>query len=787
MLHRDDFAQVDDNGHLVMPTWRDMLGVLSKFSMNSGNLPIWDGQTSTQTIGNIDGAEAYGYDVIPVELTAGVTYTFAERPTATGGIEDPFLLFFNMDGSLNSYDDDGGNGRTSLLSFTPTESGTYYLGAASWVNLLSTGGDSGNYTIDQWTSNDPDAGATTADAMAITEGSTVYGQISSASDVDMYKVTLTAGLWQEFHFSGGVAVNGEFGEPGSVVGQLDILDSAGNVVASNLSNESGVGFLAQQSGTYYLRITPFGGTSGGYTLDSSAVDLSTKNPLDTIIWKSANNVQFVDTDHDGVPDTGYVYFAHANENFGLIQGEPGSTAPLVSLGWNNYEKGQALMALQEYGDLMGIHWVETSDPTQATFRLVTTEKEPYGGLMYPQDPVYGSAQGIAVFNVDSGGWRSFQQSLEKGGYAYEVMLHEFGHGLGFAHPHDTGGDSEVMPGVTAPTGAYGVYNLAQGVYTVMTYNDGWPLNPDGPSAFTVAGIDNGWSTLGAFDLAGLQERYGLVSDYHSGNDTYTLTDVVDDAFYQTIYDTGGNDTIAYNGQLDAQIDLLAATLDYSPTGGGAISFLHNGTNGVPMPTNSFRVRGGFTIANGVVIENATGGSGNDAILGNSANNTLTGNDGNDTLMGREGNDRILGGNGNDKIYGGDGVDVATLGAGNDTFVAEVTASKTTFKGPAKGSMSWDVITDFTHGSDHIDLSGLASMAFKGTAATKGHDVTYKVFDSVNGAENALGIDIHDQPGATGISGPVTVVYLNQDGGAADAAIILLNHSGVTSSDFIFHS
>ena len=100
----------------------------------------------------------------------------------------------------------------------------------------------------------------------------------------------------------------------------------------------------------------------------------------------------------------------------------------------------------------------------------------------------------------------------------------------------------------------------------------------------------------------LQERYG-VHAHNTGNNVYTLADIADDAFYQTIWDTGGTDTIAYGGSRNAQIDLPAATLDYTPTGGGVVSFAHG-------------VWGGYTIANGVVIENATGGSGNDVLLGN---------------------------------------------------------------------------------------------------------------------------------------------------------------------------
>ena len=145
----------------------------------------------------------------------------------------------------------------------------------------------------------------------------------------------------------------------------------------------------------------------------------------------------------------------------------------------------------------------------------------------------------------------------------------------------------------------------------MSYNDAWQL-PSGRHRrrSRSAGIDNGWSaSLSAFDIAVLQDRYG-VHDHNTGDNVYTLTDVVDDAFYECIWDSGGTDSIAYGGALNAIIDLTAATLDYSPTGGGAALL-----PGHPAP-GAQPLRGGYTIANGVVIENATGGSGNDQLVGN---------------------------------------------------------------------------------------------------------------------------------------------------------------------------
>ena len=87
----------------------------------------------------------------------------------------------------------------------------------------------------------------------------------------------------------------------------------------------------------------------------------------------------------------------------------------------------------------------------------------------------------------------------------------------------------------------------------------------------------------------------------------------------TIWDVGGTDTISAQGsQLDAIIDLRAATLRNEEGGGGFVS--RNGG-----------VLGGFTIANGAVIENAIGGNGDDLLFGNAANNSLNGGAGWDTV------------------------------------------------------------------------------------------------------------------------------------------------------------
>jgi Ca2+-binding RTX toxin-like protein len=59
------------------------------------------------------------------------------------------------------------------------------------------------------------------------------------------------------------------------------------------------------------------------------------------------------------------------------------------------------------------------------------------------------------------------------------------------------------------------------------------------------------------------------------------------------------------------------------------------------------------------IENVSGGSGNDILVGNGEANLLSGNLGNDTVVGRGGQDLLAGGLGTDRIDGGSGLDTVT--------------------------------------------------------------------------------------------------------------------------------
>ncbi len=92
------------------------------------------------------------------------------------------------------------------------------------------------------------------------------------------------------------------------------------------------------------------------------------------------------------------------------------------------------------------------------------------------------------------------------------------------------------------------------------------------------------------------------------------------------------------------------------------------------------LKGNVSIAAGVTVENAIGGSGSDLLIGNDVANVLKG------------------GAGNDILYGGLGADQLWGGAGADTFVYGDIAESS--------AAAPDTLRDFVSGQDKIDLSGL---------------------------------------------------------------------------------
>ena len=174
-----------------------------------------------------------------------------------------------------------------------------------------------------------------------------------------------------------------------------------------------------------------------------------------------------------------------------------------------------------------------------------------------------------------------------GSYANMTLVHEIGHALGLKHP----GNYNAGGGTTAPP--YLPTATDNNDYTVMSYNSGTLTTNSTHNNYTFS------NSPALYDILAIQYIYGPNMSYHAGNDTYSFNN---STIPTCVWDAGGTNTF----------DFSACTgQDYINLNAGTFSQTKPNANNV-------------SIAYGVTIQNAIGGSGGGTIVGNAAGDHLTG-------------------------------------------------------------------------------------------------------------------------------------------------------------------
>ncbi|WP_194164628.1 M10 family metallopeptidase [Microvirga thermotolerans] len=352
--------------------------------------------------------------------------------------------------------------------------------------------------------------------------------------------------------------------------------------------------------------------------------------------------------------------------------------------------GAVQSVLAEMASVANLTFVQVQETaaTHATLRLAMSAAPSSAWTYTPEE--YPEA-GDTWFGT-ANGW---YDAPRPGNYGYYTMLHELGHALGLKHGNESG--------------MYGALPYAHDSmeYSVMTYR-----SYVGASGQYMENETWGYAqSLMMDDIAALQHMYGANFSTRSGDTVYRFDPATGEAFidgqgqgapggnriFETIWDGGGTDTYDLsNYATNLSVDLRPGA--WSTLSGAQLAQLGSGHLARGNIANALLYEGDPRS----LIENATGGRGNDTITGNAAANVL---------KGGAGGDRLAGLGGNDALYGGGGNDVLTGGAGADVFVFDTVPNR---------SSNLDRIADFNPADDTIALDRSVFVALFPLAGTAGH-------------------------------------------------------------------
>ena len=209
--------------------------------------------------GSVEGTIERGGEVdwFAVELVAGRGYRIYLEGFGSWDADTYLHGVYDADGNWfsNTWDDHLGYGWESLVTFTPTEDGTYYVAAGYDKSRV------GAYTLSLREYTD-DFAATTGTTGTVAVGGSATGRIEEPLDADWFAVELVAGRIYRIHVQGGPEVHG-------------VHDANGvNIMPVEWVRGSRVTFTAPETDTYYVAVRNGGKYDFRWNADSYSLQVT---------------------------------------------------------------------------------------------------------------------------------------------------------------------------------------------------------------------------------------------------------------------------------------------------------------------------------------------------------------------------------------------------------------------------------------------------------------------------------------------------------------------------------